>query len=159
MKLNRNKSLATMALIAGLASAPTAFSHLNPDAFNVSYRQSLYALLGANFGPMSAMIKGEMPWDDAAFKGFADDLEKVSTLNFERGFPDASQPGQTRAKPEIWENMDDFLAKLDDLRREAAKLAEVAGTGDQKAIMEQFKVTGGTCKACHDEYKAKDYIN
>jgi cytochrome c556 len=55
--------------------------------------------------------------------------------------------------------MDDFRAKLGDFRREAAKLADVAGSGDQKAIMEQFKATGGTCKACHDEYKAKDYIN
>ena len=116
------------------------------------------AIVGANFGPMSAMIKGEMPWDDAQFKSFADDLAATSKLNFERGFPSANQPGKTRARPAIWENQDDFSAKLNDFRAAAAKLADAAAGNDKKAILEQFKATGGTCKACHDEYKSKDYL-
>jgi len=38
------------------------------------------------------------------------------------------------------------------------KLAEVAAQGDRAAIQGQFGATGKTCKACHDEYKAKDYL-
>ncbi len=38
-------------------------------------------------------------------------------------------------------------------------MAEVAGGGNKKAILKQFQKTGGACKACHDEYKSKDYLN
>ena len=91
MKPTKKKTITTLALLVGLAGAPAALSHLDSDAFNVSYRQSLFAIVGANFGPMSAMIKGEMPWDDAQFKSFADDLAATSKLNFERGFPSANR--------------------------------------------------------------------
>ena len=64
----------------------------------------------------------------------------------------------TRAKPEIWLNTEDFNAKLADFRREAGKLASVAAEGDRAAISAQFGATGKTCKACHDEYKSKDYL-
>ena len=65
----------------------------------------------------------------------------------------------TRARPNIWSNMDDFQSKLDDFRAAAAQLA---GNGQPRQIRdasrEQFIATGGTCKACHDEYKSKDYL-
>jgi len=153
------KRIATLCLIAGLTSAPLALSHLDPSAFHLSYRQSVFALLGANFGPMSSMIKGEMPWDDTAFKGYATDLSRVAELDIMRGFPAGSDGGRTRAKPEIWSNTADFESKIADLRREATLLAEVSRSGDKKAILMQFQKTGGTCKACHDEYKTKDYLN
>ena len=159
MKLYNKKTLAVAVVLAGLAGAPTALSHLNADNFYVSYRQSLFAILGANLGPMSSMIKGEIPWDDVQFTAFAKDLATATTLDFMRGFRDAKQPGKTRAKPEIWENKADFEAKLDDLRTAAAGLATAASSGDKKAIMTAFQTTGGACKACHDEYKTKDYIN
>ena len=63
-----------------------------------------------------------------------------------------------RAKPAIWENPDDFAEKLAAFRTEAAALAVAAKTGDQAAATAQFKKTGGTCKACHDEYKARNYL-
>ena len=49
-------------------------------------------------------------------------------------------------------------AKLDDFRAAAASLAEIATEGDPGTSREQFVATGGTCKACHDEYKSKDYL-
>jgi cytochrome c556 len=158
-KLNTKKTLTAIALVAGIAGTPAALSHLDSDTFYVSYRQSLFAILGANLGPMSAMIKGEMPWDDAQFRGFADDLATASELDFIRGFPDANQPGKTRAKPEIWENKPDFEAKLNDLREASAALADAASGDDKKAIIAAFQATGGACKSCHDEYKSKDYLN
>ncbi|MEP5764278.1 MAG: cytochrome c [Halieaceae bacterium] len=153
------KKFALVALLAGLTTAPLALSHLDPSAFLLSYRQSLFALLGANFGPMSSMIKGEMPWDDEAFKGYATDLSLVAELDFMRGFPPGSEGGRTRARPGIWENTADFEAKMADLKREALALAEASRSGDKKAILKQFQITGGTCKSCHDDYKSKDYLN
>ena len=147
-----------LSLAGTLALSPLAMAHFDDKEIPQSYRQSYFALVAGNFGPLVAMLKGEMPWDDAKFKAYADDLAKAASLNYERGFPDANQPGQTRAKAGIWDNKEDFVAKLNDLRRESMKLAEAAGGSDKKAIMNQFKATGGTCKACHDEYKSKDYL-
>ena len=151
--------IAVLALVAGLVAAPVALSHLESTAFHLSYRQSVFAILGANFGPMSSMIKGEMPWDDAMFQGFADDQAKAASLNIKRGFPAGSEGGRTRAKPKLWDNMDDFNEKAAALQEETQKLALVAATGNKKAILQQFQKTGGTCKNCHDEYKSKDYLN
>ena len=158
MKWYNKKTVAAMILAAGMGATPVALSHLDSDAFHVSYRQSLFAILGANFGPMSSMIKGEIPWDSKRFQGYAEDLATATELDFMRGFPDGKQPGQTRAKAEIWDNKADFEDKLNDLRDAAAELAAASSGDDKKAIMEQFKATGGACKACHDEYKSKDYL-
>jgi cytochrome c556 len=150
--------IAALALIAGIAAAPSALSHLDSTAFNQSYRQSLFALLGANFGPMTSMVKGEMHWNQARFIGWTDDLARAAELDIMRGFPAGSGIGRTRAKPEIWDNLEDFEAKIADLRKETALMAEVARSSDRKALIKQFQRTGGTCKACHDEYKSKDYL-
>jgi cytochrome c556 len=111
-----------------------------------------------SFGPMGDMVKGDMPWDGAKFAQLAEDLAGLSGYSVERGFAPGSEMGTTRAKPEIWENMDDFQKKLAAFRTEASKLASVAKAGDRDAIKAQFGATGKTCKACHDDYKAKDYL-
>ena len=152
------KTIALVGLVAGLTATPLALSHLENTAFNQSYRQSLFALLGANFGPMASMVKGEIPWNDEQFINWSEDLAKASSLDIMRGFPPGSEGGRTRAKPGIWENTADFEAKIADLRRETVMMAEVARSGDKKALLKQFQKTGGTCKACHDEYKSKDYL-
>ncbi len=153
------KTLTATAVFAScLGAAPVAMSDLDPETFNVSYRKTVFTILGGNFGPMLSMIKGEIPWDDETFQSHASDLAKTASLDINRAFPDRNDPGKTKARPEIWDNKEDFLAKLDALREESAKLATVAKGNDKKAIMEQFKATGGTCKACHDEYKAKEYL-
>jgi len=147
-----------LALVAGIGSAPVALSDLDPETFNVSYRKTVFTVLGGNFGPMLSMIKGEIPWDDDKFESLANDLATVAQLDIARAFPSPNDPGKTRARPAIWENMDDFLLKLEALRTESAKLAEVADAGDKAAIMAQFRATGETCGNCHDDYKSKDYL-
>jgi len=153
----KNK-IAIILLIAWLGSAPMALSHLDSTAFYQSYRQSLLALLGANFGPMESMLKGEMPWNETMFIHWSEDLARVAQLDIMRGFPAGSDTGRTRAKSTIWDNIDDFESKIADLRRETTLMAEVAANGNKQAFLKQFQITGGTCKACHDEYKSKKYL-
>jgi cytochrome c556 len=143
---------------AAMIASPLALSHFDDKQPKQSYRQSVLTVWAMNFGPIAAMVKGEMPWDDELLKGFAGDLEAATQLNLIRGFAPGSEKGTTRAKPEIWENTEDFAAKLEDLRSAASELNAVAQSGDKKAIAEATKTTGGACKACHDEYKAKDYL-
>lgn len=152
------KRVAILASAAALAMSPLALSHLDEDEFHQSYRQSYFALLGANFGPIGAMMKGEMPWNQEQLQGFTDDLVAVTSLDLLRGFPEGSERGTTRAKPGIWENKDDFASKFDDLRAEAATLQTTVAGGDRGAIAEQVGAVGKSCKACHDEYQSKDYL-
>jgi cytochrome c556 len=45
-----------------------------------------------------------------------------------------------------------------DLQAAADKLLAAAETGERDAVAAAVRDTGGACKACHDEYKAKDYL-
>ena len=110
------------------------------------------------FAPMGDMVKGKIEWNDALFTTWAEDLNHAAQFGVERGFAPGTDKGTTRAKPNIWSNMDDFQSKLDDFRAAAAKLAETAAAGDPGESRQQFVATGGTCKACHDEYKSQDYL-
>lgn len=153
----RNYALA-IAAVGGLALSPLAISHLNDKEMPQSYRQSWFAMIGSNFGPMVAMVKGEMPWDERQMAGYSDQLAALTTLDVLRGFADGSDKGTTRAKPEIWENKPDFESKMNDLKAAVEKLQTVANTNDRKAIAMQVGATGKACKACHDDYKSKTYL-
>ncbi|MED5315685.1 MAG: cytochrome c [Pseudomonadota bacterium] len=151
------KMLVSTLLGMSLMSAST-WAHIEQSEPLQSLRQSYFALLGMTFSPMGDMVKGKIEWNDALFTEWANDLNHAAQFGVERGFAPGSEKGTTRAKADIWSNMDDFQSKLDDFRAAAATLAETAAGGDQAASRDQFIATGGTCKACHDEYKSKNYL-
>ncbi len=154
----RNTVLAIITL-AGLTLSPLAISHFDDKQVLQSYRQSWYALLATNFGPMVSTVKGEIPWDEKQMAGYADQMAALMAVDVMRGFAEGSDKGTTRAKPEIWKNKADFQKKMDDMKTAIIALQVVAAKGsDRKAIAEQVGAVGGTCKACHDEYKSKDYL-
>ena len=155
--MNSYYRIFSAATLTALLAIP-AVAHIERSEPIQSLRQSYFALVGMTFGPMADMVKGKIDWDDATFQRWANDLAAVSTFQVERGFAPGSEEGKTRAKPEIWLDMEDFSEKLANFRREAAALSQVAMSGDRAAIGEQLGKTGGTCKACHDDYKSKDYL-
>ena len=154
-KFSRKSLIA--ASLAAVVTLP-AVAHIERTEPLQSLRQSFFAIVGMTFGPMGDMVKGKIEWNDAQFAAWANDLASVSKVSVERGFAPGSEKGKTRAKPAIWENTDDFAQKLANFRSEAATLAEVASAGDKAGTVEQFKQTGGTCKACHDNYKSRGYL-
>jgi len=157
----RKPRRAVLAIIAltSLALSPLAISHFNDKEMPQSYRQSWFAMLAFNFGPMTSMVKGEIPWEEKQMADFADQLTTLLNLDVMRGFTDGSDKGTTRAKPEIWQNKPDFQKKMDDLKTAVNALQVVAKQGtDRKAIAEQVGAVGKACKACHDDYKSKDYL-
>jgi len=72
-------------------------------------------------------------------------------------FPKGTGPelGKTGAKPEIWQNWPDFTAKLHNFQAAAKMFNAAAASGDVGAIKARFGDLGGTCKACHDKYRAE----
>ena len=65
------------------------------------------------------------------------------------------EAGKTGAKPEIWQNQQDFTTKLGDFQNAAAAF-ETASTGTNvDAIKSSFGDLGKSCKACHDKYRSE----
>lgn len=121
----------------------------------VKYRQSVYNIIGWNFKPIGAMMKGETPFDAAAVARHAQYVEMLSKA-LPEGFTKGTGPDvvkNTEAKAEVWSKSAEFDSKMKDFQQESAKLAEVAKGGDQAAIKAQFGKTAETCKACHKEFR------
>ncbi|TLY49115.1 MAG: cytochrome c, partial [Gammaproteobacteria bacterium] len=120
------------------------------------YRQSLMHVVGWNFSPLSAMVKGKTAFDAAEFSKRADRIAFLSDQLLE-GFQKAPPHGvNTDAKAEIWTSFDDFSTKAKDFVAEAKALSDVAKAKDEAKDKAQFKKLAGACKACHDKYKNDD---
>lgn len=81
------------------------------------------------------------------------DLAQKSTDWFHAGTgPDV---GKTGAKPEIWQNPQDFSAKLSAFQSEAKAFKNASDGSDVGAIKARLETLGQSCKACHDKYRSK----
>lgn len=145
----------TIVAALALASAASAVAAMKPEIV-IGYRQSAMTMMGWNFAPMGAMVKGRIPFDAKAFAKHADRVAFLAPQVLE-GFAKGSDKGaKTAAKADIWTHFDDFQSKVDDLVRQSKMLSEVATTGDEAKMKEQFKKVGEACKSCHDKYKEKE---
>ncbi len=157
LKFSR-RILLCFTVAVGVALSPLAISHFDDKEVLQSYRQSWFAMVATNFGPMVAMLKGEMPWSEERMTAAADQLAQLAVMDISRGFAPGADKGKTRAKPEIWSNREDFEKKMQDMRDAALELQAAVQSGDRKAIGKNIAATGESCKACHDEYKSEDYL-
>ena len=120
----------------------------------IKYRRGVFNVMGWNFGAMAAMIKGKIPFDANTFGRNAEIVAFMSQLPLE-GFVEGSGEGDTKARPEIWLNMEDFEAKMKKMQKEVGVLAEIAKKGNFDASKSQLKEVGEACKGCHDDYRNK----
>jgi cytochrome c556 len=101
-----------------------------------------------------AMIKGETPFDLAKaqkmFDTFEDAAHKMPAL-----FPETSKTGgETAARAEIWQNMDDFKARFDKFGADAK--AAKADVKDLDSFKASFNTIGkNDCGGCHEKYRVK----
>ena len=68
-------------------------------------------------------------------------------------WPAGSITPESRAKPEIWTNMNDFKAKLADVQKQADTLVATAEKGDLAATKAQVPQVINACNACHNTYR------
>jgi len=123
----------------------------------VEARQENYKQLGGAFKKINDELKGGSP-DMAAIAAAATKMSDLA-VKVPGWFPKGSgveSGAKTRALPEIWTDAAGFAAAERKLQTETAKLAQVASAGDLSALRAQVKATGGTCKACHDKYRAPE---
>jgi cytochrome c556 len=119
-------------------------------------RQGLYKLISWQWGPTARMLRPNGAFDAAVAQKSAARIKVLATL-----IPDAFQADthkatvKTRAKENIWTNLQDFSSKADDLSKAAAALEDAAKTGDKGATMKAAASVGKACGACHDNYREK----
>ena len=123
----------------------------------IEARQAYFKSLG---GSMKAMVGVAKAYDATAAKAEAAKLETILAIDvapfFAPGTSDAEFPGKTEAKASIWSNMDDFGAKGKAMHVAGAEVIVAANSGDAAAFGAALQKLGGTCKACHDDYRAED---
>lgn len=140
-----------VACTLALGAAGVALAQQKPEDV-IKYRQSALFIVGQNFGPLAAMAQGKMTYDKDAAMRHAEIAAFAAKLPWDSFHP-GTDKGNTKAKPGIWQNPDDFKSKREAMLAEMEKLPAAAGTLD--SLKAQVGATGKACKACHDEYRAK----
>lgn len=136
-----------------LAAAPAA---AGPAEDAVAARQGFYKLLGAEMGPLAAMAKGEVTFDAERAAAHAANLSAIAGYDVSRLFIDGTSADDlagTKAKADIWMDREDFMTKFLNMRQaiNANQANIAAGRAELGGALGHI---GGTCKACHDAYRA-----
>ncbi|MEN9385071.1 MAG: hypothetical protein RI959_1867 [Pseudomonadota bacterium] len=118
----------------------------------VKYRQGAFTVMAAHFGRIGAMTSGRVPFDAKVLQENAAIVATVAALPFTAFTPDTEKV-KSRAKPELWAEMDKVKAGAAKLVADMGKLNEAAKTGNLDAIKKTFGEAASNCKACHDVYR------
>jgi cytochrome c556 len=146
MKFN---AIAAALLIAGMGVTSVLAADGTHDA-----RGALMKKIGGSVGAMTAIAKGEKPYDADSVKAALTTISETAKV-----FPDQFKPGTETgdkvASPKIWENLADFKSRADKLSSDAETLlaqlpADAAGVGGA------LKTLGGNCGGCHQNYRLKE---
>ena len=84
----------------------------------------------------------------AAMQTLKDNYSHIPAL-----FPEGSIVGESKALPAIWENWDAFVAIAKTGEDAAAAGLAAAEAGDATAYAAALQAIGGTCGACHQQFR------
>jgi cytochrome c556 len=142
--------------VATLILAATAFyadaQQVKPEN-QIKYRKAAYTLMNLNFASLEAMAEGKKPFNKDEAARNAEFVALLATVP--KGYFGEGTDKDTRAKPEIWTNRADFDSKMEKMVSEAGKVPAAVKSGDMAVFTKQIHDLGQACKACHDDYRAK----
>ena len=151
------KKLVAALVMFGIAGASLAQQTMKPEDM-IKIRKAAMSFQAWNMGRIKANLDGAFNKEQviaAANAVAATANSGVGTL-FAPGTERDVGSQKTRVKPEFFQQPDKVKEVSMNYVKEANELAKVAATGDMAAIKVQFGKTGGTCKACHDDFQSKD---
>jgi cytochrome c556 len=147
--------LATAAAVIAALAAPAQAQFAKPEDA-IKYRKAAFTVMGAHIGRVGAMAQGKIPFDAKLAAENIAIANSVLKLPY-TAFTDGSDLGDTKAKPEIWKERAKFDTAAQKTQTEMAKLAEATkgGSFTLDQLKTAFGPVGQSCKACHDDYRAK----
>jgi len=154
MPSTRTRLVVSAVLLAAVAAAAHAQGQPSKAEQALKYRKAVYQAIAWNFGPMSAMAQGKVPYEAKEFEMRAQRVAALTPMLSESYSPDTQSVTGSKAKAELWSNRADFDAKMKSLVDRSATLASVSKGGDFEKSKAAFLDTANTCKSCHDKYKA-----
>lgn len=144
--------LVVTALIASLGAGFAYARHHDKPAERRAWvtRDGMMHLISDQRAILEDMAEGKRAADVAEFIRAANGLAALFQM-IPSAFEQKVMYEESRAKPEIWQNWDDFVAKAI-LNSMAA--AEIAATAELLGIdAAKSKVEAIDCAACHDPYR------
>ena len=112
---------------------------------------------GKNAGALSAMVKGEKPYDqstvNAALAQFEDTAKNLPTL-FPESMKGLKLEGDYDPSPKIWEDKAGFESQIKSF---AKVVADAKGKiKNLDALKAELPVIGKQCGGCHETYRIKN---
>jgi cytochrome c556 len=115
--------------------------------------------MGNHVGRIGAMAAGRAPFDAKAAADSAHIVNTLASLPWSAFGAGTDKGAPNRAKAEIWSDAAKFKAASEKMQAEVAKLDAAAKSGSLDAIKAAMGGVGGSCKACHDDFRAEKYSN
>ena len=150
MKLQKIILASTATVLA--ISAGLAIAQFQKPEDAIKYRQSALTVMGNSFGKISAVVKGEAPYNKDEVAKNAAIVAMMSTLPWQ-AFGPGTEGG--KAQSDIWSDNAKFKAASEKMQLAAVDLNKAAQSGDLESIKKAFAATGASCKNCHDDFKKK----
>jgi cytochrome c556 len=137
-----------LSLTVGVASAGAV-----DDA--IKARKACMKANGGAMGTFVPMMQGAKPFDAAAVAAAVTTIE-TACAGWANWWAPETAKGEaeaTKAKAEIWSDAAGFTAAS---AAYSAALAAVKGATDDASFKTAFGGFGGSCKGCHEAYRAAD---
>ena len=152
------KTLLTAAVtLCGLVlSLPAAAQFQKPEDA-IKYRQGAFTVMANHLGRIGAMTSGRAPFDAQVAAETAALVATLAKLPFTACGEGTDEGLPSRAKPEIWKDAAKFKAASEKMATEIGKLDAAAKAGNLDALKAAMGAVGGSCKACHDDFRAERY--
>ena len=148
-------SHAVLMLTCACVLATPALAQFRKPEDAIKYRQSVMFTMATHFySRLGPMVNGRVPFDAKAAAEHADVVAILAKLPWP-AFGPGTDLGNTDAKPAVWTEQAKFKEGHEKLVAETAKLAAAAKTGNLDTLKTAFASTAGTCKACHDSFRAQ----
>ena len=148
------KTILTLIAISATFISFSASAQFAKPEDAIKYRKAALTVTAAHFGRMGAMAQGKVAFDAKSAAENAEIVVNMSKLPW-AAFGEGTDVGETKAKPEIWKQNAKFKEAAEKFQAESVKLAAAAKTGKEDAFKAAFSATAGTCKSCHDDFRAK----
>lgn len=148
----KHTALGLLAAAFTLAAAVPARAADDP-ANVIKYRQNVMKSQAGHIGAIAAVVKGEVSYT-RHIAAHARALERTSAMIPDM-FPEGTGVGDTRAKPDIWQNWAKFEVAAKALGTASGELARVAESGDMAAVGAQLQEVGKACGGCHKPFRKK----
>ena len=148
------KIMLTFLAISATAVSFSASAQFAKPEDAIKYRKAALTVTGAHFGRLGAMAQGRAPFDSKVATDNAEIVAAMAKLPW-AAFGEGTDTGDTKAKSEIWSQNAKFKDYSEKFQAESLKLAAAAKSGREDAFKSAFSATAGTCKTCHDDFRAK----